>query len=113
MKERKVRRGDKVYEMKVKARDEATTSATPSAPAATDMLGIPLPESRALVFTAHGDFREAQDLFDRLLTLFYSHSSLLTSHSFFWGGSLFVACRNGHIVAITSLHQIGYMRETS
>ena len=63
---RRVRRGATVYEMKVKARDEATTSATPPAPAATDTLGIPLPESRALIFTAHGDFREAQDLFDRL-----------------------------------------------
>ena len=62
---RRVRRGDTVYEMKVKTRDEATTSGTPPAPAATDTLGIPLPESRALVFTAHGDFREAQDLFDR------------------------------------------------
>jgi hypothetical protein len=69
MKERRVRRGDTVYEMKVNARDGATTSATPSAPAATDTLGIPLPESRAVVFTAHGDFREAQDLFDRLSTV--------------------------------------------
>jgi len=61
-----VRRGGKVYEMKVKARDEATTSATPPAPAATDTVGIPLPESRASVFTAAGDFRQAQDLFERL-----------------------------------------------
>ena len=63
---RSVRRGDTVYEMTVKAGNGARTVATQAAPVITDTLGIPLPESRALVFTAHGDFREAQDLFDRL-----------------------------------------------
>jgi len=64
---RRVRRGDTVYEMTVKAGNDAMTMTTQPAPVTTDMLGIPLPESRAIVFTAHGDFREAQDLFDRLL----------------------------------------------
>jgi hypothetical protein len=69
MRGRKVERSGTVYEMKVAPRDrpDAVTSPEILQPAAvTDPLGIPLPESRALVFTAHGDFREAQSLFERL-----------------------------------------------
>jgi hypothetical protein len=55
--------------MKVASRDRADAVTPPKfvqPTAATDPLGVPLPESRALVFTAHGDFREARDLFGRL-----------------------------------------------
>jgi hypothetical protein len=72
--ERKVRRGDTVYEMNVspkKAKDETgktkTLTANPVPP--TDPLGIPLPEGRVAVFAASGDFQEAQELFDRLATV--------------------------------------------
>jgi hypothetical protein len=66
---RKVERSGTVYEMKVASRDRADAVTPPEIlqpTASTDPLGIPLPESRSLVFTAHGDFRETQDLFDRL-----------------------------------------------
>jgi hypothetical protein len=69
MRKRKVVRSGTVYEMKVASSSpaRAVTPAKILQPAAsTDPLGIPLPESRALVFTAHGDFRDAQDLFDSL-----------------------------------------------
>ncbi|HWY85451.1 MAG TPA: hypothetical protein VNX28_01940 [Gemmataceae bacterium] len=69
MRERKVERSGTVYEMKVASRDRADAATPPEIvqpTAATDQLGVPLPESRALVFTAHGDFREARDLFGRL-----------------------------------------------
>jgi hypothetical protein len=71
---RKVRRGDKVYEMNVspkKAADDTakteTLMTTPVTP--TDLLGIPLPERRAGVFAASADFQEARELFDRLATV--------------------------------------------
>jgi hypothetical protein len=70
--ERKVRRGDTVYEMIPRgAAGEATATlpVTPAAAPATDALGIPLPEPRAKAFAALGDFQQAQDLFDRLATL--------------------------------------------
>jgi hypothetical protein len=66
---RKVERSGTVYEMKVAPLSRAGAATPPETlqpTASTDPLGIPLPESRALVFTAHGDFREAQNLFDRL-----------------------------------------------
>jgi hypothetical protein len=72
--QRKVRRGDKVYEMNVSpkkaADDTAKTETLPTKPVApTDPLGIPLPEARAGVFAASADFQEAQELFDRLATV--------------------------------------------
>jgi hypothetical protein len=70
MRERKVQRRGTVYDMNVAAtaRTTATRPATAAAPA-IDPLGIPLPEERANVFAALGDFREACELFDRLAVL--------------------------------------------
>jgi hypothetical protein len=72
--DRKVRRGDTVYEMNVspkKAADDTAKTETlmtrPVTP--TDPLGIPLPEGRVGVFAASADFQEAQELFDRLATV--------------------------------------------
>jgi hypothetical protein len=72
--DRKVPRGDAVYEMNVSpkkaADDTAKTETLPSRPVApTDPLGIPLPEARAGVFAASADFQEAQELFDQLATV--------------------------------------------
>jgi len=67
MRQRKVQRGGKVYEMTVTA--TAPANAVPSMPAAAptaDSLGVPLPEDKAKVFAALGDFHEAHSLFDRL-----------------------------------------------
>jgi hypothetical protein len=57
--ERKARRGDSVYEMKINPKNAVNE-------ASTDVLGIPLPESRAPVFAALADFQEAREVFDRL-----------------------------------------------
>jgi hypothetical protein len=72
--DRKVRRGDTVYEMNVRpkkaADDTAKTETLLTRPVArTDLLGIPLPEGRAAVFAASADFQEVQELFDRLATV--------------------------------------------
>jgi hypothetical protein len=72
--ERKVRRGESVYEMNVnptKAADGTAKTGTPTAAAVspTDRLGIPLPEGSQAVFAAASDFQEAQELFDRLATV--------------------------------------------
>jgi hypothetical protein len=74
MGERKVRRGDTVYEINVspkKAPDETGKTETLAANRVppTDPLGIRVPEGRGEVFGALADFQEAQDLFDRLSTL--------------------------------------------
>ena len=70
IRERKVRRRGTVYDMKTVPSHAATSADRVPPPAgaavATDALGVPLPESRAKVFTAAGDFQEAKDLFDRL-----------------------------------------------
>jgi hypothetical protein len=67
MRQRKVRRGGKVYEMTLAATPDtlADTALSPT----TDGLGIPVTEGRASVFAALTDFREACALFDRLATL--------------------------------------------
>jgi Homeodomain-like domain-containing protein len=65
MQQRKVRRGDKIYEMTVASNSPPGPAATP----ATDALGIPLPETAANVFAALADFHEARALFDRLTGL--------------------------------------------
>jgi hypothetical protein len=68
MRERKVRRGEAVYEMTVAADTVANDRAgvaTAESPR-TDALGIPVPEERAQVFASSADFREAYDLFARL-----------------------------------------------
>jgi hypothetical protein len=62
---RKVRRGDKIYQMTVPSNNPTG----PAAPPATDTLGIPLPESEVSVFAALADFHEARALFDRLAGL--------------------------------------------
>jgi hypothetical protein len=69
--DRKVRRGDTVYEMNVSPKKAAAkTEMLPTRPVArTDLLGIPLPEGRAAVFAASADFQEARELFDRLATV--------------------------------------------
>jgi hypothetical protein len=59
--ERKVRRGDSVYDMNV-----ATSRPARTAVPAFDRLGIPLPQTRVNVFATLSDFNEAQELFDRL-----------------------------------------------
>ena len=64
IKKRKVQRGGTVYEMNVNTKDKTTTAAPP--PATTDALGIPLSETRVNLFATGSDFREAQELFDRL-----------------------------------------------
>jgi hypothetical protein len=71
---RKVRRGDSVYEMNLspkKVPDEAGKTATLEANHVppTDPLGIAVPAGMGEVFGALADFQEAQDLFDRLSTL--------------------------------------------
>jgi hypothetical protein len=69
--ERKVRRGDAVYEMTVAADTLADDRSADTAAAAppTDALGIAVPPQRAQVFAASADFREAYDLFARLAKL--------------------------------------------
>jgi hypothetical protein len=74
MGDRKVRRGDTVYEMNVspkKVPDEAGKTAALQANHVppTDPLGIAVPAGMGEVFGALADFQEAQDLFDRLSTL--------------------------------------------
>jgi hypothetical protein len=72
---RKVERGGTVYEMNLTSRsatDEAASTSLPATAAAapaTDLLGIPLPETRATAFAALGDFQEARELLDRLARL--------------------------------------------
>jgi hypothetical protein len=74
MKERKAQRGGTVYEIIMAPHAPAGAATTtevsqvPTVPT-TDSLGIPLPERRASVFAALGDFQEAKDLFDRLAAL--------------------------------------------
>jgi hypothetical protein len=65
MRQRKVRRGDKIYEMTVGPNKPPASGTAP----ATDALGIPLPQSQASVFAALPDFHEARALFDRLAGL--------------------------------------------
>jgi len=78
MRERKVRRGAKVYEMSLAAPsaaggEEAAATSPPVALAnpviATDPQGIPVPKEREQVFAALADFQEAKDLFGRLAKL--------------------------------------------
>jgi hypothetical protein len=68
MRERKVRRGEAVYEMTVpaaKVADHPEAVATEATPP-TDALGMTVPPQRARVFASSADFREAYDLFARL-----------------------------------------------
>jgi len=83
MRERKVRRGGKVYDMTTKpgndpAQKQAETSLQPSlVPAAADPtpvpafdpLGLPVPQERCHVFGQLPVFQEARHLFDRLAKL--------------------------------------------
>jgi hypothetical protein len=76
---RKVRRGNKVYEMSVAASTttagEEAASTSPQSAAlderviATDPQGIPVPKERAQVFATLADFQEAKDLFVKLAKL--------------------------------------------
>jgi hypothetical protein len=71
IKERKVRRQGVVYEMKLApsaSAGETSTAARPTVPP-TDALGLSVPEAKANIFAALGDFEEANHLFDRLAKL--------------------------------------------
>jgi hypothetical protein len=71
IKDRKVRRQDVVYEMKLASSasaGETSTAARRTVPLA-DALGLGVPEAKANVFAALGDFEEANHLFDRLAKL--------------------------------------------
>jgi hypothetical protein len=71
---RKVQRSGRVYEMKAHVKPVAQAAATerapaprePSAAACLDLVGIPVPQSRAPLFAALDDFAEAESLFERL-----------------------------------------------
>jgi hypothetical protein len=78
MRERKVRRGGRVYEMTVNQADaevvkedaQPAQESTPAQPVALavvdDRLGIPVPQSRWPVFATTPDFEEARQLFAQL-----------------------------------------------
>jgi hypothetical protein len=68
MRERKVRRGDKVYEMSLPT-SSGDTPDTAAPVSLTDPLGIPVPPERSQIFAAQDRYQEAKDLFLRLTRL--------------------------------------------